>query len=1412
MKHKFKLFPRLMALFLTAVMLIGMVPGAAFAAEAEPAAEEQTVSTPTEETVAEAPVQSAPDDGKTAIVTAREGADVWEEPNQKSEPVAHLEMGTKLLVTETQLVEETPWGRLEDGWILMAAISLEMKEADSKEQTNPDSETPQETVESDPPETTEETQAEPDVENSTEEPAPEALTAPEPLTTKAEYFEDFFGLFEAEQEGIAYRFLTSGAEFQNPRIHAYTFEVEPDVESVGFEIRMEGVNYFDDPVVSPGGQLEVRIDNHFLDSDPDCIQVLDVSNDSWMALALDSFSVSGNTAILRFWVPNINSRFAVMEGSSEAALYDEYYGESLGETTYMSCNNKTAWCVAGRNPFGFGNSQNGTFALHLVHRPSTDSSGRTTGYSDYVAGGCLEYWKKEPTISQGEIVSVNYGGSIGGWNSLSVAQRREIVSYMLYGVRYLSDWSFTNTGSATIYSKNPVVNMIYAQQVLIWCTVKGVDPWEAIYYWGQSVPYYAEKIMDLASRNPENYDYDRTLMMVGEGGSRQDLVVVLKPEKKQPPKGDISVDKAVTGSNLKSGWVMELYNSYSSAQAASYPVASATTDRYGQAKFTGLTPNQTYYIREAPAIRQTNNTDSWTLSTQILSATVRGGVVTNAGTIQNSYSPQSPFTLHKVSKCSEAVKQQLNGNKMYSLAGAKYKVSINGRQQEILTTDSNGNATSSQKYPVGTVLQIQEIEAPPGYKLNPDLEVLVITAGSNKIEVADVPVFDPPFAMTKVDKTTSGPQGDGSFSGAVFKWEYFDNTSWSGTPKRTWYFKTDENGMSKFLSSYFAPGYRSDPLYVDDGGNPDIPLGTVTMTEIENSLGYIVLPQPIRCSIVEDPSSPMGAKHVFTPESLKFIKDINSGNVSIYEPIDESLFGSITLDKLDAQTGAVPQGDMDLSAKFQVVNKSRNPVQIDSFPSAAPGEVCYEFTTDADGHFSCGKIFPMGTYTIKESTAPEGYLLNAEWNQTFTVTAENLEFDFTVSSDKACKNQPDLIGSFDMDKLDMITGSTPQGDGTLEGAEFELINNSKHPVYVQESWNMPNSGTVVNPGEVLLTFKTDASGHYHFEGLPVGSYYLQEKTPPEGYEWDFIWQYDFSITKDTPNITVEPEFTCQNYVKRGALEIIKEDSLTTGNTQQDAPLDGITFSVTNESKNPVVVNDVTYNPGEVVCTLSIAWDGQNWSAKTDAILPYGTYGITENEMHPGMANDFYRINPEKHLVEIRDPANIVSITHVNEMIEGQIIIHKVDPLGKPLAGAKFTLEWSEDNGATWNPVVKTDVLTKGGCTDPNLEQGSLTSGSDGLITFSGLYPTLLYRVTEVEAPDGYVLLRDRAFEGNLPNYEYVYEMTVHNSPGFTFPTTGGQGTVLLAVIGATLISASFLFLAYMAFDHQRKRVKRVKGH
>ena len=79
--------------------------------------------------------------------------------------------------------------------------------------------------------------------------------------------------------------------------------------------------------------------------------------------------------------------------------------------------------------------------------------------------------------------------------------------------------------------------------------------------------------------------------------------------------------------------------------------------------------------------------------------------------------------------------------------------------------------------------------------------------------------------------------------------------------------------------------------------------------------------------------------------------------------------------------------------------------------------------------------------------------------------------------------------------------------------------------------------------------------------------------------------------------------------------------IETGETkpQGNATLEGATFTITNLSTHPVLVNEKLYESGQVVLTLKTDKSGAAATAK-DA-LPYGHYRIDETEAPDGYLNE-----------------------------------------------------------------------------------------------------------------------------------------------------------------------------------------------
>lgn len=745
---------------------------------------------------------------------------------------------------------------------------------------------------------------------------------------------------------------------------------------------------------------------------------------------------------------------------------------------------------------------------------------------------------------------------------------------------------------------------------------------------------------------------------------------------------DITSEEASARTDLE-GWKFELYETQADALAGVNYFNGAYTDFTGRATFEGLAAGQTYYIKEAPLERQDRRhaLSGWTTEDEIFSATVTEDDVILVGTAYNIYVPGTPISISKSPKCSSAVYAQIENNPLYSLAGAEYTVYLGGVKQEVLVTDANGNATSSKVYQFGAALTIQETKAPAGFKLDSKVYSHTVNATDNNVEVTDEPVFDPTFVGFQKNNSSTGTAiGNTSYQGAIFKWEFWGGTSNTGTPARTWYFKTDALGMHGYDNTYLASSYPNDQLYIGADGGYELPLGYLVVTEVVAPEGYALM-KPLHATITQNQSGGAAAFD-WTDESWAYITQEAGGTYLGEEPVDEETFGSFSMIKMDYDFASYcdKQGDVsDLAAKFQIINRSTGPVKIGSFAAADPGEVCYEFWTGADGAYrSPNKLLPIGTYEIKEAQAPTGMTLNTTWSKTFTVTAQNKVFDFTADP-------------------------------------------------------------------------------------------------------------------------------CYDKVIRGGVQIYKEDTVLGADTGPDAKLDGITYSVISENYDPVFVNGVKYEYGNVVTTMELAWNDfeERWTAMTaNNLLPYGTYKVVENPMEDGSsnANDSYMLSTEAYVFSIRNNNELVStdtassqMVFHNEPRTAEISVEKVDPNGEHLAGAKFLFEWSED-GTTWNPITfnNTETVVKGGCTNANIADGTLTTDETGILTVAGLHPYLQYRVTEIEAPSGYALLSDYAFVGTIPTDNRTVTLKVCNSYGYQLPTTGEGGFAAMVAGGTFLLLVALL--------------------
>ena len=240
------------------------------------------------------------------------------------------------------------------------------------------------------------------------------------------------------------------------------------------------------------------------------------------------------------------------------------------------------------------------------------------------------------------------------------------------------------------------------------------------------------------------------------------------------------------------------------------------------------------------------------------------------------------------------------------------------------------------------------------------------------------------------------------------------------------------------------------------------------------------------------------------------------------------------------------------------------------------------------------------------------------------------------------------------------------------------------------------SDTSGSGGTVIGTYRTSVNGSFTVTGLAEGTYTVEELRSDSGHVIDTAPQTAYISGKQTD--VVELYF---GNSPKGSVLIRKIDSVTR------EPLADVEFLVTDSEGT--LIGDAN---GKFVTDSA-------GSILIEGLLPSATLVVKETK-----AKDGYVMDTAPQTVKVR-AGKTVTLEFRNASF-GSLIIQKIDSKTKePLAGAVFEVKTSSGEY----------VDTHGGAVSSN---GRYTTDSNGQIVFSGLKPDT-YVVTEIEAPDGYVL-------------------------------------------------------------------------
>ena len=449
-------------------------------------------------------------------------------------------------------------------------------------------------------------------------------------------------------------------------------------------------------------------------------------------------------------------------------------------------------------------------------------------------------------------------------------------------------------------------------------------------------------------------------------------------------------------------------------------------------------------------------------------------------------------------------------------------------------------------------------------------------------------------------------------------------------------------------------------------------------------------------------------------------------------------------------------------------------------------------TTNANGDTNTLEL-PEGTYTVRETKPPKGYLPAPD--QQVTVHGGQ-----TTTARVADKPSGDpmrmVVGKYDGDK-EYNDNNLPQGSASLEGAEFtiEYFDTVEYDNYeaLKKAGVKPTRSWVVRTnknGKALLSKEYLVSGDElytdnGFVTIPRGSVAVYESKAPNGYRLNKNVSFQKIQEKPLDGVTTFNLPEIPETVIRGGVSVQKLDSETGQTPQGGADFSGITFSIINDNPNAVTVDGKSHNPGQTVKTIVT---DKNGVAKTSAdCLPFGKYIIRESD-----TNDGYLNTSNEMRVTVSEDGKMYSFTAKDDIVRGgvKIIKHDIETgTGDPLGGASLDGTKFEIKTLNEKPVIVSGVTyTKGQVVH------ALTIKDGEASTSAHLLPFGLYSIQEVKAGEGYLLTDGEPHEfriakdGVLVNpFDGAFENQVMRSD-LEFTKKGDDGQDRLAGVAFKLTS------------------------
>lgn len=316
---------------------------------------------------------------------------------------------------------------------------------------------------------------------------------------------------------------------------------------------------------------------------------------------------------------------------------------------------------------------------------------------------------------------------------------------------------------------------------------------------------------------------------------------------------------------------------------------------------------------------------------------------------------------------------------------------------------------------------------------------------------------------------------------------------------------------------------------------------------------------------------------------------------------------------------------------------------LDGVMHYAKGEIVDTITTGSDGVASSKELY-LGKYEIQEITAPHGMVLNGTI-QTVELTYAGQEVAITETAGNLYNERQNVKVS--------LSKVLEQNELFGIGMNGEL-KNITFGLYAKTDL-VAGDGTIIPAGGLIEIVTFDENGLAAVStDLPLGSYYLQERSTDEHYILDDThYEFEFSYgSQETQvvEIAVNGGAPIKNDLKYGMLSGRKID-------EDGHVIAGAIFGLFRNDENE-------YTAENAYLTAESAQDGTFKFEK----VPFGTWIVREIQPAKGFV-----LSEKAYPVTVSEDGDVVNIQLENRYIRGDIEGTKLDEDGNVIAGAVFGL-------------------------------------------------------------------------------------------------------------------------------------------